>query len=420
MVVFATLGLQVRAVAQAPLGPSPSAVPPVRPAATTQRLDLSMAVSSGYDLMLTNDTRPGLLVDPRLAFDAGSSSVTTTLAYSRRSRNVDFGASGGGNLQHYTSIPRLLPVNAYGGASSGVRLGERTQLRLSGGGSYSPYYSFGDFLTPRAETIAAPRADMNVARLDTYTGTASVSFSSTLTRRMSINAGTNADLVSTGRSAYRMFTTGAHAGTGYQATRYSNVRFGYGYRRSLNGIDTIAFEIHNLDAGLGYRRPLSFSRRTIIAANSGTALVTYAGGHSFAVIGNASMTHQLSQRTALSLSYYRDISMFAGITRPFTADSISSSLSGVLTRNLGYSINGGYSLGRAMIDLDNGFSLASGSASLRYRLTRFMPLFAEYSYYNYRFERPQGLEDGFPLLAQRHGVRLGVAYSWPVIGRRTP
>jgi hypothetical protein len=402
------------------MSPSPDVVPPLVVGAIAPRLDLNVSVSSGYDLMVTEDTRPGSLVDPRLVFDSASSWLSSSLAYSRRSGNTDFSASGGGNVQHYTSIPKLVPVNYYGGASGGIRLGRQTNLRLSGGGTYSPYYSFGDFLTPRAETIAAPRPDLNVARLQTYTAATSVGLSSTLTQRLSLVTGYNADLITTSNSAYRMFSMGTHAGMGYQATRYSQVRVGYGYRRSLNGTDVRAFQIHNIDAGVAYRRPLSFSRRTIVSANTGTALVTYGGGHSFVAIGNASLTHQLTQRTALSLSYYRDISMWAGISRPFTADVVYSSLSGVLTKNLGYAITGSYSLGRAMIDINNGFSLASGTGSLRYRLTRFVPIYAEYFYYNYRFERPVGLDDGFPLLAQRHGLRGGLSYSLPVIGRRTP
>ena len=313
-----------------------------------------------------------------------------------------------------------MPVNLYGSAGGGKRLGTRTQLRMSGGGTYSPYYSFGEFLTPRSETVAAPRPDMNVARLDTYTGATSVGLSSTLTQRWSMNTGYNADLLTTSNTAYQTFTMGGYGGMGYQATRYSQLRFGYGYRRSQGGLDVSAFRIHNIDAGFGYRRPLSFSRRTTITANSGTALVTYGGGNSFTFVGNASLTHQLTQRTALSLSYYRDVSMWAGATRPYVSDAMSSSLSGVLTKDLGYAFGGSYSLGRSMIDINNGFSLASGSGSLRYQLTRYVPFFVEYFYYNYRFERSVGLQDGFPLLTQRQGLHAGLAYSWPVIGRRTP
>lgn len=419
MIVFATLGLGLPAAAQSPLAPT-EPVPPLTPVATTRRLDLSLSVASGYDLITTEDTSPGALVDPRLAFDSASSNASAALSFARRSRKLDFGASGGGNVQYYSVVPRLLPTSYFGGASASARVGRRTQLRFGGGGSYSPYYSFGDFLMPRAETVSAPRSDLNVARLETYTSNGSFSVASTLSRRMTLDASSSADFVTTSNRAYRTFSAGARTGMGYQATRYSQLRLGYGYRRSESGTDTIAFEIHNVDVGLSYRRPLSFSRRTVVSANTGTAIIMYAGTRSFGIIGNASLAHQLTQRTSLSVSYYRDISVFAGISRPYMADSISTSLSGLLTRDLSYDIAGGYSLGRATLDVDNGFSLASGTGRLRYRLTRYVPLFVEYSFYNYRFERPVGLEDGFPLLAQRHGVRAGLSYSVPVIGRRVP
>jgi hypothetical protein len=420
MALFATLTLQLRAAAQAPLGPAPGEVPPLTPAATMKRLDLAVSVSSGYDFMSATDTRPDSLVDRRLSLDSASSYVNTTLAFTRSSRSADFSASGGGNIQHYTSISSLLPVNLYGGASGGKRLGTRTQLRMSGGGTYSPYYSFGEFLTPRSETVALPRPDMNVARLATTTGAASIGLSTSLTQRWTMNTGYNADLLTTSSSAYRTFTTGGYAGMGYRATKYSQVRFGYGYRRSQGGRDAFAFGIHNIDAGFSYGRPLSFSRRTTITANSGSALVTYPGGNSFTFVGNAALTHQLTQRTAVSMSYYRDVSMWAGATRPYVSDAVSSSLSGALTKDLGYVFGGSYSLGRSMTNINNGFSLASGSGSLRYRLTRYVPVFVEYFYYNYRFERSLGLQGDFPLLAQRQGLHAGLSYSWPVIGRRTP
>jgi hypothetical protein len=420
MVIFATLGLQLRATAQAPLGPAASEVPPLNPTTSMKRLDLGVSVSSGYDLMKTTDTRPGSLVDRRLSIDSASSYVSSTLAFSRRSRSSDFSASGGGNVQHYTSLSEFVPVNLYGGASGGTRLGTRTQLRMSGGASFSPYYSFGEFLNPRSETVLAPRPDLNVARLDTYTGATSVGLSSMLTDRWSLNTGYNADLLATTNTAYRTFTMGGYSGMGYRTTRYSQMRFGYGFRRALGGTETSAFLIHNIDAGFSIRRPLSFSRRTTVTANSGGALVTYGSGNWFTFVGNASLSHPLTQRVALGVSYFRDVSIWAGATRPYVSDVVSSSLSGVLTKDLGYSIGGSYSLGRSMIDVNNGFSQASLSGALRYQLTRYIPVFVDYFFYNYRFERSAGLQDGFPLLGQRHGLHAGLAYSWPVIGRRTP
>ena len=187
--LFAMLGLQPRAAAaQTPLTRVPDTVPPLTPTLLSKRLDLSLGVSSGYDLVMIEDTRPDLLIDPRLAQDSASSGLNASIAFARRSRNLDFGASGGANVQYYSAVPKLLPSSYYGGASASARIGRRTHVRLGGGGSYSPYYSFGDFLTPRLDTIAAPRSDMNVARLQTYTASTSAAVTTTLTRKMSMDA----------------------------------------------------------------------------------------------------------------------------------------------------------------------------------------------------------------------------------------
>jgi hypothetical protein len=55
---------------------------------------------------------------------------------------------------------------------------------------------------------------------------------------------------------------------------------------------------------------------------------------------------------------------------------------------------------------------------LRYRLKRYVPIFVEYVFYQYAFDSVGALAPGFPFLTTRHGVRAGLSYSVPIIGRR--
>ena len=66
----------------------------------------------------------------------------------------------------------------------------------------------------------------------------------------------------------------------------------------------------------------------------------------------------------------------------------------------------------------NRFDALNASTRLSYTATRYVPVYAEYVYYWYRFERPLGLAPGFPILVDRQGLRAGLAYSVPLVGRR--
>ena len=66
----------------------------------------------------------------------------------------------------------------------------------------------------------------------------------------------------------------------------------------------------------------------------------------------------------------------------------------------------------------NAYDAAYTTGRLTYELTRFLPVYTEYVYYFYRFNTSNGLAVNFPMNVNRNGVRLGLAYSIPLIGRR--
>jgi hypothetical protein len=70
------------------------------------------------------------------------------------------------------------------------------------------------------------------------------------------------------------------------------------------------------------------------------------------------------------------------------------------------------------IGVNNGYASIYASGRLQYRLGRYVPIYGEYVYYNYRFDQQVGLASSFPLVMNRHGLRVGLTYSVPLIGRR--
>jgi hypothetical protein len=413
--------------AQQPLAGPPDPVPPLKPPALLQRADFGLSVYQGFDRLLATDTSPSPLTDQRFRQDSGFSSVIGTLAYSRHSHDVDFAVSGGGNARYYTVVPDMIPVDVFTGSSVSSKFTRRTRVHASGSFSYSPYYSFGNLLQPSSSAagltvpplaLTAPTTDQNIARLDTITVNTSAGMLWVPTRKTTVDFAYTGNFVNTDAYSYQSFDQGVSAQVAHRFSRYATFHAGYGIREAqLSGFGRRIF-IQNIDVGVGYQRPLSFSRHTVIAFNIGSSLIDDATYRSFIVTGGASIIHQLTRRWSTAAYYHREVDAFAGALNVFVTDNVFGSLNGAFSRKLTFSANGGYSFGRLANGINNGYQSYSGGPRLSYVASRYVPLFVEYVYYHYEFERGIGLAPGFPLLTTRHGLRAGLSYSMPLMGRR--
>ena len=239
-----------------------------------------------------------------------------------------------------------------------------------------------------------------------------------MTRKASIIASYTFDYTDAAAS-YRVHTMGANASYQYQKSRYMTLRAGYGfYRSQLPGLLITYYDTHNIDLGIGYRRPLSFSRRSLLAFNLGSTVISDGLGHYFFVTGDASLSHQLSQFWALAISYNRSVARMGGLSAPFVTDVGAVSVGGLVTRRLSLAGIGSFSRGDTAVGVQNAYDAAYGSGRVTYQFTRFLPVYTEYIYYFYRFNASTGLAVNFPMNVNRHGLRVGLSYSLPLIGRR--
>ena len=420
--VFVLVAVPRPAASQdAPDPQAPEATPPpVTPTIQPRRLDLGMSLFDAYDITTVTDGQPGLTTDPRLRQNAAFSSATASLTYSQAGRDNAFGASAGTGFRYYSITPTLLPVNYYAGLNFSTKLTQRLQISGAEAASFSPFYSFGSALvsTDATQTIA-PQLDQGVAVLNTVSSDSSASLTWQISRKGSFSSGYSFGYIETPESAYRVRTQAAHGTYQYQKTRYLNLRLGYGYSRSaLSGQAVPYFASHNIDVGIGYRKPLSFSRRSVLGFNVGSTLFTEGASRSFYVTGDASLTHQLSRLWAAALVYNRSVVKVGGLAAPFISDTAGGSVGGLVTQHFGLYLSGGYAQGSAASGSQNDYHSINASSRISYTLTRFLPLYAEYVYYYYQFSTAIGLAPGFPVLVNRHGVRTGLSYAVPLIGRR--
>ena len=166
--------------------------------------------------------------------------------------------------------------------------------------SYQPFLSYSYFPVPsvvQGDEVAvpdvAPLFDLAVGHqtqtrnavrpslTQEFSARSSVSFSGSYdVMRSSGNAIDLTSYSADGRFTYQLAKgLGAHAGYRYQEGRYTG---------SLVAPEpTPAF--HNIDVGIDYNRPLSFSRRTTLSFGTGsTAVQDYSGTH-YHLTGNANL-----------------------------------------------------------------------------------------------------------------------------------
>ena len=392
--------------------------PPARkPADDPKRLDLRLSLHEAVDSTQLSDTLPR--TDPVFRNAAGFTAATASLNFFNSSGGVTFNAIGATNIRHFTLDASSIRSDFYGAMNVTAPLGDRLVGRASQRMSYSPYYAFGDVLQDdETEADEVLLTDQSIVRFSTYRARTSGALTWTLAPRTTIDTRYQMEVVDATGTARASLGQGANFGFRRRITQYTDLRLGYGYRRSQVGLEATAFETHDIGSGVSYGRPLSASRRTFVSFHTSASVVVRQDAHPFFFTGNASLNHALTRTWATGVTYRRSISAYAGLADPYLVDAVSGRLAGQLSRKLGVSGSGGYTNSRVAVDLDNGFSTVYGRARVLYALNRYLPVFGEYVYYHYRFDRPLGPSVNLPLFMTRHGLRAGLFYSMPLIGRR--
>jgi hypothetical protein len=392
--------------------------PPARKAADPpKRLDLTLSLHEAIDSTRLSDTVPR--PDPIFRNEAGFTSATASVNFSNTSGGLSFGALGATNIRHFTLDASSIRSDFYGAMNITAPLGNRLTGRASQRMSYSPYYAFGDLLQDdETEADEVLLTDQSIVRFSTYRARTSGALTYTLAPRSTLDVKYQLEVVDASSGNRASLGQGANFGFRRRLTQYTDLRVGYGYRRSQVGTVASSFESHDINTGVSYGRPLSASRRTFVSFRTSGSIVVREDQHPFFFTGQGSLNHALSRTWVTGVTYRRSISAYAGFADPYLVDAVSGRLTGQLSHKLGLSGSGGYTNSRVAVDLDNGFATVYARARLLYALNRYLPVFGEYVYYHYRFDRPVGPSVNLPLFMTRHGLRAGLFYTMPLIGRR--
>jgi hypothetical protein len=267
-------------------------------------------------------------------------------------------------------------------------------------------------------------SDYAAGSVDYRTATGSIGIMQTLTQRTNITAGYGGMLVSVDPGDAEQASQYGYVRLGHTLTRSLALRLGYGrtqyeYRGEDPVVDGADRRIrsHNIDAGIDYNRTLSISRRTTLAVNTGSIIVTDGDESLFSLVGGASLVREIGRSWSASLDYRRSVGFLEVFDSPTLIDNATFSLGGLIGRRLRFSSTLGASRGSVGFFRGEGTDYATyrAGAGLSMALTRLFGVRGDYSYSQYRFDDPVAVPDVLGTGHVRyHSVRVGLDVWTPI------
>lgn len=372
-----------------------------------------------------------------LALQQGSSYTGANIGagYAMTGRRGDFSTSGQTILNYYQGNG-IGFLDSYGGSAAGsLTFGPKTTLSGSGMASYAPFFNFASF-APLTAGVGTPLSDVTPvgpsvpstatasAARPTYRYTGSISLRRSIGRRSSFAAHSNfyhtlvqGTLTTTTQSTGAVYTQ--------SLSRYLSAKAGYQYQTvNLSGTGATPTVGHNLDVGVDYNRPLSFSRRTTLQFGTGSTVFarnqswvqqqantpSSAFGYVFYLQGFANLDHDMGRTWKARLAYHRDWHAVQGFGAPFFSDAVTTSLGGHISRRTNLSLTAAYVQGTFGLGTQQKNTSHTETAWLTYMLSRSWQTFAHYAYYGYVYDPTVTLPVGLPPNLGRHTAQVGLTW----------
>lgn len=397
----------------------------------THSLGLQVSLIEAYDDNVSADAGGNPTAFERAGFYSG---LTTNADYTWRTHRVQVGAAVGTNLRYYGTLGRVTGINHYVSGGFTAQLGPRTTLFMNESVTYAPAYLYALFTTPDDQTPGAPPpggADYATSDQRSLTYDSSANLSHNLTRHTALSFSSDVrytDYVggSGALSDLRAYDVGGHFT--YAASRDATLRLGYTYRRGQyqGGLRPVE---HGIDIGLDYDKPLSRSRRTTVSFSVGTTVLQgplpgvgdpgdASDRRQFRVQGRATLNHDMGRTWRAQVNYSRGLGLIEGLGEPVFTDGVTVTVGGLMTRRFDFLSTAAYTTGEAALaGTAPQFSTYTGTARLRYALTRTWAAYAEYVYYFYEFNPELRVLPGVPRGLERNGVRVGLTLWVPLLRR---
>jgi len=396
-----------------------------RPARTTgQTLELTWSTFSGYDDNVRAETPAA--ADPSFLVKGTYGTGGAGLAYAARGERSAFGASLSSNGHYYPDLHELNGVEASGNLTFNTTLGRRGQLQGSQNFSYEPFYGV-NFLNSASPSsvpvVAQPQdgrgTDTALKGLQAYDSNGQITLKEGLSVRSALQFAYSYRHTVFGSGDEHFNWQLANVTFSRNMTRYAALRAGYGYGVAQDtlgaGVPTVVN--HNIDLGVDYNRPLSFSRRTKIALSSGSTAVVERGSTTYFVIGDAKITREMSRTWNGSFGYHRGIQHLPGFSDVFVSDTAQLQFGGLVGRRVDASMGGGYSIGHVGVQDrgSRGYSSLTATGVVRIAISSVLAFTTQYTYYRYAFDDGVEVPLGLPSAFNRQALLFGLSGWVPLV-----
>ena len=365
---------------------------------------------------------PAILADPAATElappNAAAVGVSSGLTFERRRDRMRLAVYGNG--VHQQQQRPAFSATSYGtGGLLVVQVATRLSLNADTSYSRSPFFRLG----PATADVALPPlslpGDTYAARaLDNNTLDATAGFSSPYSQRSTLSA-------SVSRRATRFAAEpdkdvevwGARGRWTRKLTRDLAARIGYGREEIRATAFSPRFVHEVIDVGVDVDREFSLTRRTALAFNTQTSMVREnAGERRYRLNGGIVVTRAFERTWAAALSATRNTEFLPGFLQPIFSDAVSGTVSGMLAPRIEWS--GALAASRGRIGFENlgTFVTYRGTSRLSAGVTRYLGLYAEYSYYSYALPAGSTSIAVLPQLS-RQALSVGLSAYVPIFTR---
>lgn len=379
-----------------------------------QSLTLSTQSFESYDTDLFAEQGTPLLSSGARGLSSGFS---LGISYRQLHGSESFRLNAETAVRYYPQVGGLSTMNDSVDASFSTGLGRHTRLQMQESTATSPFYVVAFFIDPLAAgSLAAPATDSNYStfRWKNTSLSHSVDLTREIGRRSTLTIQYGLRNVKLDAATSR--TQSAGVTFLYRISRNATARAGYSQRlanyRGLLGTQQQRGRSHDLDLGIDYNRPLSFSRRMTLAFRSGSSIVPGKNGAQYDVLAAAALTRQIGRTWSTSLEYGRNLQFVDTFTQPLLADTVSIRAAGTLNRRLDLSVSSGMSKGAVGFGIgDHAYASYNAAVRTRWTLNRFIAAYVEYTDYRQLVGPDVQMTAGFGRSVNRREARVGLT-TW--------
>ena len=337
---------------------------------------LTLGLSVGQTFFRTDAdetiTRPPARTESTFLYGSGNAAYTVDGLRAGASATVS--SSG----QYYSELSDQI-VRGYAGNVGGwLRFSPRTRLTVDQGVTYLPalQQAFRRLMDPTGGLLNDPTGDVSASDEQWLTYDTRIALAHTFSRRSTLTVDYGRRLLDFRSTETEQVQQDAGFRYTYTLGRGLGVRAGYRY--ATGRVDTApggdareAPSLHTIDAGLDFNRAFSFSRRTTLGVQTGSAIVRAAESTRFFLVGNGLLSHQMLRTWSATLGAGRDVDFADGFRDPVVSDRATATLGGALARRVHLSTFASAVRGRtATRSADDAFVTVLAGASLSVSISR--------------------------------------------------